>query len=327
MNTSLVIRDKASSAASHGLVITPALRTCSHCNKDEPPAAGRPSFYRCGRCLDPFYCGKECQRAAWPVHKLTCRMSEGERTEARERNEDMLAAFGLPSSTKLGHQLRDFILAHRWAFETLSKIAVKVCNPSPTPSLPWETPIVVYNLAYLKNRNPARTFTLAGMTCTSVERTGFLEPSFKETYGTTAPHRVHAHERYKASAGEGYMGLLPVRFVTNVGLSPVFYFPRLRPRLQGAIAERPLWNDAMADVAVTCYTGIRDGIPIRNTDKLDPVVSVPGYFVRDRKRWTWRPQCEGWAAFDGVVDRMRWQPSRSFSRLPPESAMRLLDYL
>ena len=27
---------------------------------------------RCARCGEPEYCGKECQRAAWPAHKRVC---------------------------------------------------------------------------------------------------------------------------------------------------------------------------------------------------------------------------------------------------------------
>ncbi|RPD73588.1 hypothetical protein L226DRAFT_103762 [Lentinus tigrinus ALCF2SS1-7] len=154
-----------------------------------------------------------------------------------------------------------------------------------------------------------------------------LRPCLQGDVREDCLQRVHAAERYEVSDGSDYIGLLPVQFITNVGLSLIFYFKCLRPRSQSTITKRPLWKNAMADVAVTCFTSIRNGIPLRNTDRLNPVVSVPGRYVRDRKRWIWRPQCEGWATYAGTVDRRRWQPSRSFSKLSPDSAMRLLDYL
>ena len=40
--------------------------TCSHCGI---PAV---ALKRCMRCRQASYCGVECQRAAWAVHKKTC---------------------------------------------------------------------------------------------------------------------------------------------------------------------------------------------------------------------------------------------------------------
>lgn len=38
---------------------------CYACGADGPPL-------RCGRCRIPAYCGRECQRAHWPDHKIEC---------------------------------------------------------------------------------------------------------------------------------------------------------------------------------------------------------------------------------------------------------------
>eukprot|EP00435_Cladocopium_sp_Y103_P022835 s4467_g5.t1 len=45
----------------HGLA---ELRICQNCGKNNAPA-------RCSRCYS-WFCGPECQRSAWPTHKLTC---------------------------------------------------------------------------------------------------------------------------------------------------------------------------------------------------------------------------------------------------------------
>ncbi|KIK63636.1 hypothetical protein GYMLUDRAFT_40705 [Collybiopsis luxurians FD-317 M1] len=47
-------------------------RQCAHCetvSKDK-------DLQQCGRCKLVFYCGRECQRKAWPTHKIYCRAAE-----------------------------------------------------------------------------------------------------------------------------------------------------------------------------------------------------------------------------------------------------------
>jgi MYND finger len=38
--------------------------SCSHC--------GAVAAHKCTGCSDTFYCSRDCQRAAWKVHKLKC---------------------------------------------------------------------------------------------------------------------------------------------------------------------------------------------------------------------------------------------------------------
>ena len=84
-------------------------------------------------------------------------------------------------------------------------------------------------------------------------------------YGKTAPLRVHVKERYAAYNPANYSTVIPVYSITNVGLSPILYCDLLRPSLYGDITKQRIWKDAMRDVAVTCYTNVRDGV-LRNTD-------------------------------------------------------------
>ena len=43
---------------------------CGHCGV--APAAGE-RFKKCARCEAVFYCGPECQKAAWKLHKRACK--------------------------------------------------------------------------------------------------------------------------------------------------------------------------------------------------------------------------------------------------------------
>ena len=46
------------------------MATCSVCNKTLT------RLLKCSVCKKATYCSKECQRTAWPVHKLLCLASE-----------------------------------------------------------------------------------------------------------------------------------------------------------------------------------------------------------------------------------------------------------
>lgn len=46
------------------------IKPCRVCNKIE-------NTFRCSRCRIAFYCGKEHQKADWPLHKVACKKSAG----------------------------------------------------------------------------------------------------------------------------------------------------------------------------------------------------------------------------------------------------------
>jgi ankyrin repeat protein len=53
---------------------------CDHCGKTAEEASVR-SLKDCGKCYVARYCGKECQLAAWPEHKVACKAKVKEREE------------------------------------------------------------------------------------------------------------------------------------------------------------------------------------------------------------------------------------------------------
>ena len=48
------------------------LPVCTQCGTKETAANGSSRHRRCGRCRVTYYCGRECQTAHWPAHKLKC---------------------------------------------------------------------------------------------------------------------------------------------------------------------------------------------------------------------------------------------------------------
>ncbi|CAJ1451878.1 unnamed protein product, partial [Effrenium voratum] len=58
-----------------GLQPTHAAMRCASCGREDPPA-------RCSRCLSAWFCGPECQRAAWREHRPLCKLSDSKAGQA-----------------------------------------------------------------------------------------------------------------------------------------------------------------------------------------------------------------------------------------------------
>ncbi|CAE7199629.1 hypothetical protein CFE70_007918 [Pyrenophora teres f. teres 0-1] len=57
------------------------LTRCTFCSKSESEV-GKVGLSRCGRCGTATYCGDECQKMDWKVHRVVCKMSMEDRGTA-----------------------------------------------------------------------------------------------------------------------------------------------------------------------------------------------------------------------------------------------------
>ena len=94
MNTTTV-STVSTDAATTSLQLSPSQPTCAVC-------ASTVKLLTCARCLGQHYCGKECQRFHWPVHKQLCRPAavdlRGAVGTADEASDDGIIMDGVLSS-------------------------------------------------------------------------------------------------------------------------------------------------------------------------------------------------------------------------------------
>ncbi|TFK63399.1 hypothetical protein BDN72DRAFT_847659 [Pluteus cervinus] len=73
------------------------LTQCQYCSKSKAQGA---TLSKCAGCLIDIYCSKECQKKAWPTHKIRCKLNQ------RTKNRD-------PVQTDKFKLLRAFTSKHR----------------------------------------------------------------------------------------------------------------------------------------------------------------------------------------------------------------------
>jgi len=56
------------------------------CDKAEDELPEGQKLWKCGKCKETFYCGKDCQTAYWKVHKKACKTPEERRAEMDKRS-------------------------------------------------------------------------------------------------------------------------------------------------------------------------------------------------------------------------------------------------
>jgi tetratricopeptide (TPR) repeat protein len=56
-------------------------RLCAHCGRKKPPVC-------CSRCRQAVYCGKACQKAHWPKHRVPCKQAQKQDVANAKANAD-----------------------------------------------------------------------------------------------------------------------------------------------------------------------------------------------------------------------------------------------
>ncbi|KDQ49546.1 hypothetical protein JAAARDRAFT_42778 [Jaapia argillacea MUCL 33604] len=86
------------------------LTQCQHCYKSQ---GGGVNLKKCGACGMAMYCSPECQKKAWPSHKVKCKLNQRSSTTVAYSDIKLLRAFTAkhrPSLASYGLRALDLVL-------------------------------------------------------------------------------------------------------------------------------------------------------------------------------------------------------------------------
>ncbi|KAJ7691807.1 hypothetical protein B0H17DRAFT_1133589 [Mycena rosella] len=95
-----------------------AHRTCAFCYKSETKTH---KFDRCGACLRPAYCSKDCQKKDWKKHKRTCQL--------QAQNRESLPVKGTPERDMLA-DIKKWFSKHTQLLIYVGTHAMRLHNPA-----------------------------------------------------------------------------------------------------------------------------------------------------------------------------------------------------
>ncbi|KAH9923919.1 uncharacterized protein BXZ73DRAFT_79325 [Epithele typhae] len=260
---------------------------------------------RCTGCQVVMYCGKECQKKAWPMHKSVCRLrsdsTRSQRTgnigpvsvdESRDR---ILKKLGFSSAVELGHAVITWADWHKWAFSSLTKAAVMLeGGPNAMRLQTKNSKFVVFVISPYRDTeigsNPGNAFYVRSVSVNSSED---FDPA-------SAPRRIWAggeDARLKdmkvwrdGHCDPWFAGLVSLIFHVHDALGydtgMVFYSTST---LYHSPAPLPLSEfnvNVCRDVIGTIKGTMKGGAILQIKDQ--DVVPTPGFLQRKKRDWQWR---------------------------------------
>ncbi|KAL1947288.1 hypothetical protein VTO73DRAFT_14249 [Trametes versicolor] len=301
--------------------------TCHNLKCRRPPQDGS-KLRRCGGCATALYCGKECQKSAWPLHKQWClRLADAARASSHYDHE--VHRFGYTSSSAFARSMEDFIDTHIWAFDTIVEVQTLLKYGIHMDTLqisPQHRDIYLIELACAdgpelprSQRNPASAFT--------VVRHGFVPLAEYLQRDDSYDARIRAafvqecadlHNMLSGHGAPVYAGVMPYVFEVR-GLLPHVSrrIPVFRPTC--LIPLDDVVVAALQDLTRLCEGSINTSLPFRGTTEERPQAhqAIPGRVERSGGKWAWTPLFEDWTLYhEGLadcgrlemLDGLRWPP-------------------
>ncbi|KAI0754115.1 hypothetical protein C8Q80DRAFT_1265807 [Daedaleopsis nitida] len=270
---------------------------CGEAGTNAGDSRSKTLLRKCAGCSVALYCSKQCQKTAWPAHKLYCRRPDpchGQPDNADDHSSDVV---NVPIVG--AENLRRFHSMHNWAIRIMCQIIVHLQhNGSGAEAFRREPIIMRIEVEHVpcQRGSPWRTgkpwncFALKNVSWRTVEdceRTGCKTAQmWKATQETEQYKENIANDR--AEYGDRYIGALPIIFyMNNSEVSLLLMLPMLALRhpdvLQGE-AER----GALKDLKALCMGYTNAGIPLQLFAK-DAHYALPAKIVKEQKEWRWLP--------------------------------------
>ncbi|KAI0737914.1 hypothetical protein C8Q80DRAFT_1358372 [Daedaleopsis nitida] len=252
------------------------LRRCNHCFKSEASLSTK--LKKCGACSVALYCSSQCQRQAWAIHKLACRIRPLDADADSE-----VAPYGYTSANAFQRDLKDFITSHGWALSgssrmlcSLHRARQELLNDAAAAStMEGHTPGLVVLRLHCRStarshvHDPATKFAILEQSLESIEEYIREQPA---AWDRAAPLREEMDRRHQGTPQ--YDGVLTVLYyVPGITTCVTLFAPVWKPSPSHFTAtERMLMLEDMVEF---CVASINDGFPLRRIRE-DQEAAVPG---------------------------------------------------
>ncbi|KAL1947298.1 hypothetical protein VTO73DRAFT_14259 [Trametes versicolor] len=249
---------------------------------------------------------KECQKAAWPGHRISCRRMKQEEEQYKDLLDREAQRLGYTSSATLTKTFTDFLNAHQWTLNEAS-LAHIMLRSGPSMDIARSNERLELLIFRFRcepmhttphsQRNPADAFTLIEhgffnalqYTSSGILR---LKPCLDLIKESTIFHTQQL-ERNKPR----YVGCMPILYALDgmVGQTSRL-FPVYLP------VNTFVMNDftiaALQEFVALLANTMNYRLPLRVVDERHPFHPVPGHIVRSGGKWVWEPLFAAWEDYE-----------------------------
>ncbi|KAI9056918.1 hypothetical protein FKP32DRAFT_1598797 [Trametes sanguinea] len=252
---------------------------------------------RCNACQTIMYCSKECQKAAWPIHKDTCNSVR----DWRRGNEPKKFG-GYDTPAQLANALGEWVRRQRQSLHFLARATILTCcnveetfasphvllimvHPGPSPGAPGWNPGNAFHLIsrHILKKDELRSMA-PGMTDQHWD-TWMAECQAKADQFRSAPRIPNAQLPF--------LGTMPTLFITTVCSITVLHSFDIQGLRFGDRVSTPM-NDIKSrpyfdDLVSMCVGAVNKGYVFRQpTQQVSYYSPDVGVYVQKGRKWKWQ---------------------------------------
>ncbi|KAI0648280.1 hypothetical protein C8Q79DRAFT_565152 [Trametes meyenii] len=277
---------------------------CDHCNKMEEDLPTK--LKRCAGCSAAKYCSRECQKAAWPSHKILCSRGAAPRTAQDWRvAPDQLPGFAAPATMVYAlktwaddiHTHTISILASTLVLLSGGMDAV-MAPDSPHALLITVDPTASPDSAANDRNgagdddnnepNPATRFKIRDADLVEKSKLGLLEQNWDRWAGQSQTFTDHLRQGVE-DRQRTFGGMLPTALVIAGTGIVKFHHAMIHGQQHyhsGALHERDM-KAAFVNIFFLCKACINAGLVFHQPEGLNGTGPTVGTYVRGKKKWKW----------------------------------------
>ncbi|KAI0713558.1 hypothetical protein C8Q76DRAFT_693440 [Earliella scabrosa] len=250
------------------------------------------------------YCSKQCQKAAWSVHRRFEGLAGPLNSELDTKASELLRALNYPTPAELFSEMREWAESHMWCLLNITEALLYLGNVSRVlieerarGPQGWRMAFILSpGVTDVDKRTPLNAFRIKTYMYGWDDDRGAMEQDRARI--------AHSHQIANAK-GQPPPCALPVAYYLdgmNIAMNGILTLSHVRP-LRAAVPPPRNIQVAVADLIEFSMANVNAGAIAWRFIKTDnPPVPVIGDFVRVKKKWEWMPRASDWDTIQRIVE-------------------------